>query len=108
MWPALVIVSIVVCAWAMWLASASRTPRWVRGVAPVVAAGTIGTGVYALWRLRTTFDDLAVASADQRQRLLSSGIANAYTALAIGWAIAAIAIVALTYASLRARAATAA
>jgi hypothetical protein len=75
----------------------------VRGVAPIVALTTMGTGGYALWSVRAAFDAASNATADVKQSLLSSRIAHAYTALAIGWGIAAVGLAVLTYATVRAR-----
>jgi hypothetical protein len=99
----LFVVALAVAGWARWLVGDRRTPRWVRAVAPIVGLATIVTGVYALWALRQLSETVRETNPAERQQLLASRIADAYTVLAIGWGAAAIAVAVLTVVTLRRR-----
>jgi hypothetical protein len=83
----LIAVSLVVCVWALWLARLPFAARWMRAAAVLVAASMVGVSAYWFLKLQVVFASLSAASSNaERQRVLSEGLARAYTVLLIGGA----------------------
>jgi hypothetical protein len=92
-----VIIALIVCVWAGWLAWSPFASRWMRAVAALAPASIIGVTAYTVWGLRDLEASLsAVSSAAERQRALSEGIARVFTINVAVCAAVLVAMVALS------------
>ena len=98
----LAVIGPALAAWTVWLARDGRVSR--RWIAPAVlgAIAIAAAFVIASTRIARAFDDVSNVSADQRQRFLSSEIADAQWLRAGALAAAAAWGLALAIATIRA------